>query len=93
MHWLPSWMQSENNKCTFCAFRPMKRPYWFIVLTAIACLVLLIIGALMPPLNQYPPLEIIEYEAFSVLSIIFVLCLINERGFPDPTREQSGTWP
>lgn len=61
----------------------MKQPHWFIILAGLICYPLVIIGALVPPMNAAPLFEVIAYEIVVSFGVSLLLILINERGLPE----------
>ena len=67
--------------------------YWIIYLTTIICIVLVLAGGFMYPLNLRDPLEIILFELVSIVVILGIMLLVYQRGLPDEVveaRKQSG---
>ncbi len=66
--------------------------YWIVYLAAIICIVLILAGGFMYPLNQRDPLEIVLFEIVSIVIIIALMLLIYKKGLPDDVvkaRKQS----
>ena len=61
--------------------------YWIIYLTTIICIVLVLAGGFMYPLNLRDPLEIILFEIISIVTILGLMLLIYQRGLPDDVVE------
>ncbi len=74
-------------------FLVMKRPHLLVVLSGIICSVLALTAIFYPAPSQTNIIEIIGYEIVVFIGIILLLCLINERGLPDGSKEGGKVWP
>jgi len=60
---------------------------WILYLATIICLVLVLAGGFMYPMNQRDPLEIILFEVVSIVVILGIMLLIYQKGLPDDVKE------